>query len=75
MGFVILFLLVIGGIGWWDGRRVYQNRTKKDLWVYLGLLGIVAVYGTLSIMGLRIPSPMDPLEQYVTPIGKMLIGG
>lgn len=74
-GTVILFLLFLGGIAWWDGRKVYRNKTKKDLWVYLGLIGVVAVFGSLSMLGMRIPSPMDPLETYVAPLGKLLIGG
>jgi hypothetical protein len=71
---LIAFLFVIVGVTLWDSRRIKREQTKKDLWVYLGLMAVVAAFGAVSIMGFRLPSPLDPLTKLITPIGIKIIG-
>lgn len=75
-GSLIVFLLFIALITFWDARRIRDNETasKKDLRVYLGLMAVVAAFGVMSISGIRVPSPLEPLEAVFTPLGKWMVG-
>jgi hypothetical protein len=71
---LLLFLLVIGCLAWLDGKRVKQEHGKRDYYIYLAILGTVTVVGTLFFLGVRLPSPTDPIEKYIPPLSAITGG-
>jgi hypothetical protein len=67
---VCAFLACMGGIAWLDGKKVRAAKGKRELFVYLGLLGAVTIIGTLFLLDVRLPSPTDPIEKYVPPLSR-----
>lgn len=61
----LFFLVCMSLIAWWDGKKVRQAKGKRELMVYLGVLGTVTIVGLLFLLGVRLPSPTDPIEKLI----------
>jgi len=72
---LLFFLLAVGGLGLLDGRRVRKQGNRRDFQVYVALMGLAAVVGTLLLLGVRLPSPLEPINHVFTPLGRLMTGG
>jgi len=72
---LLTFLLLLGLVAFFDGRRIRKRATKREFYVYLTLIGTATLVGALFILGYRLPSPMEPIDKLFSPIGRWLTGG
>lgn len=74
---ILLFLVLTGTISFIQLKRMTQVQgwrvMKKDVFVYLGLMGAAACLSLVIMLGWRPPSPVLPLETIFENIGMRLL--
>ena len=73
----VLFVLIIGTVSFLHLKKVMSEQAativKKDVAVYFGIMSLTCVIAVLMIMGMKLPSPVLPLEMVFEQIGKALL--
>lgn len=73
----ILLVLAIGTVSFLHLKKVVSTQAsiiiKKDVAVYLGIMSLTCIIAVLMIMGMKLPSPVLPLEMVFEQIGKALL--
>lgn len=73
----ILLILAIGAVSFLHLKRVMSTQAStilnKDILVYLAIMSFTCVIAVLMIMGMKLPSPVLPLEMVFEQIGKAIL--
>lgn len=70
---VILYLLSLTCVSWWQMRANRKNSNLADKAVYVSMMVTAAGIGTLLILSLPIPNPIDALRSVCEPIGRSIL--
>jgi hypothetical protein len=70
---VIVYLLSLTGVSWWQMRANRKNSNRADKVVYFSMMVTAAGIGTFLILSLPIPNPMAALRSVCEPIGRAIL--
>jgi|GEM_PF-2803973 len=72
---IALFVAAAGCAAWLQVSRLVEVKEKKQIVMYLLLMGTAVVIGIMEIAGIRLPSPHMPIEALLKPFGKWIFHG
>lgn len=69
---IVLFLLFIGLLSFFQVRSLLSQQKKKEIAVYLTLMSGAGLIGALMLAGIEVPSPAPPIRAMFEPISKLI---
>lgn len=69
---ISFFLLFISLLGYFQVKRLRVRQEKKEIAIYLALLGAGGLIGVLMLAGVEVPSPARPIRALFEPISALL---
>ncbi|WP_067622498.1 hypothetical protein [Alicyclobacillus acidiphilus] len=70
---VLLLILGLVAVGWFQTRYLAPLKSKKEWTVYLCTMLLVAFVGTNLVLSWSLTSPMWLLRSFIEPIGKTIL--
>ncbi len=74
-GLAVLVLIAHLGIAAYEVPRMLRKGQRGELIAFSVILGMALVLSLLLSLGIKVPSPTEPIEALFGPLGKALIGG
>ena len=63
-----LIIIVYVLVGYWEIRPMYKKKEFKELAVYISLYSVAFAISILLSLGVKIPSPAEPIAKLVEAI-------
>lgn len=70
---IVVYVVSIIVLSFVQTKLFLKNRQLKEAALYVGLMTVCAVLGSLFLAGIDIPSLVVPYEIVFQPIGKMIL--
>lgn len=75
---IIFYLLIVSGLSYWEAGKMRKNKQIKEMYTYLGIIGITSIIYIAQILKLPIPNPLEGIKFIFEPVGQFvdkILGG